>query len=438
MEKTYSAEDVMLLNILRCEPPNLAFDFFGYGGLTRSIFRYLQETPNLEEIIKSRVHDVVSIPCSSCGNKKKHNLMYDEHEGVLSVMGNTLNQFSGESDAKFFATTKIEGSDSKQYTANFLAVEVYREKGNLHPIWELGFYITKPGEKAILYGEESVIEIPSTKSRLKLYGLLSNFIKDSRKIKFDANLNGINRENKGLHYLNSLVENNEISKIIDHSEFNDNRSKWFRYLLGTMDIQKKFKFEDRLGYSQGFRKYRIVLTSSHLDHRDIQGGYSIKTLASTENDPERPNWRVKYEGPYYHEEALKRFLEIGNTFLGLMYINAEKGSRQFDIALDPAHIDFTYATIVNDKDKIPITISSWETPYSKKDIILPNGKIHHYVQLWNKSKEPLALNEGANFDDNVHPKKFMNRLIEIMPEISYGDGSKFIEQAISYGVPLIR
>lgn len=437
MEKTHSKEDVTLLNLLRCEPPNLAFDFFGYGGLTRSVFRYLQEIPDLEKIISNKAGEIIAIPCSSCENAKEHNLMYDNHEGVLSVMANTVNQFSGKSDAKFFATVQIKGSDQKDYTVNFLAIEVYREKGNAHPIWELGFYITPCSSKDVIYGEESIIEVPNSESRSGLYRMLTNFIKSAKKINFDSSLIGINRENKDIRYLNSLVEN-ETTKVIDHSEFNDNRSKWFRYLLGTMDIQKKLKFEDRLGYEKGFRKYRVVLTSSHLDHRDVQGGYSIKTLASTEGDIPNPNWRVKYEGPYYHEEALKRFLEIGNTLLNLMYINAEKSFRQFDIALDPTHIDFTFATIVRDKDNLPVTITSWETPYGKVNNLLPNGKIHHYLQLWGNSKVPLVLDEGANFDDNVHPKKFMARLIEIMPQINYQDGSGFVEQALNYGVPLIR
>jgi len=448
-EEIPTKEDITLLNLLRCEPPTLAFDFFSYGGLTRSVFRLLQEIPNLEEIISEKSGTTLNIPCSL--SERQHSLDYRKEDGIYYIVANTYNNFSQRSDAKFFARTKIESTDGKEYDATFLALEVYREKGNRRPVWELGFYITEKGGKKILYGEEIVTDVPQTEARLTLYPQLIKFIKSMGGLIYNPAWQGIVQTNDQLKFLNSIVTTEGPIRVISQREFNENRAKWFRYLTGTLDVEKIIKIEDRLGYKIGYRSYRIELVSCNLTSGPPDK-FSVQILATTEDDPTRPNEReliagrnLPCKGIYSHGDAIRLFLKESNFYTKLMYTNAEKGDPQFEIALDPRHIDFRYATIVKDRNGSPITITSWETPYGLDGRLLPRVKTrgemrqqtHHYLQFWGDSPLPLRLDESICFPQGIHPRSFMGKLIAAMPQIEYRDGSTFIEQAISYGVPLI-
>ena len=144
------------------------------------------------------------------------------------------------------------------------------------------------------------------------------------------------------------------------------------------------------------------------------------------------------EGPLTHKEAWTRFLEIGNLYLDTLYLHAGKGKRQFDIALNLGQVEFRYSTIIKDKRNVPITISSWESLYGLDGKLCPPKEPHHYIQLGNKSSQPLRLDERINFEQGTHPRSFMRKLRYAIPNIRYGDGSKFVRDAIKQGVPFNR
>ena len=112
-KEAFTEKDVQIINLLRCEPPTLAFDFFGYGGLTRSVFKLLQGVDDLEARILKKAGEIVQIPCHIC-NTREHTLSYNESKGALSVIVNTYNNFSKQSDAKFLARAEITGKDNKK------------------------------------------------------------------------------------------------------------------------------------------------------------------------------------------------------------------------------------------------------------------------------------------------------------------------------------
>lgn len=442
----FTIEDVQILNLLRCEPPTLAFDFFGYGGLPRSVFHNLMnKMPNLEDIVRKRLNGeqglLVDIPASDDVEKKReHIVSYNFVKDVFSVIANTYNHFSNQSDAKYFAFTSILGDDGKDYLAHFVALEVYRGKGDGHPIWEFGFYITEPGKGNILHGEETVVDVPRLEDRIFLYKNICNLISRMKGFVYGTALHGINRSNANLEYITTLTDGNRGLRVIDHDEFNQNRAKWFRYLQGTGVVKKVLKFEDRCGYKKGYRNYRVELISAHLTGAPEER-YFVDVLADTEEDVEHPNERILREGPYQHEEALERFLAIGNIYLDLMYLNAQKGRAQFNIGLNSAHIDFSYLTIVIDNAGMPITVSSWETPYADDKTLLPKTKgqqtMRHYLQLWNCEPKPLTLYEGVNFKEGVHPRSFMKQMISCLKTAQY-DPETFVRIAQESGIPLIE
>jgi len=415
--------DITILNTLRCEPPSFAFDFFDYAGLPRSVFHLLQDIPDLENRIQANSGKNISIPSSSTSGIREHSISYERYNGIFFVLANAYNNFSKQSDAKLLASSKIRGLDGKTYDATFLALEVYREKGDRHPIWEVGFYITAKGSKKILYEESVIIYMPESSARSSLIAPLVKFIQSINGLPYNPSTQGITHNPNKFIYLSSLIQNTPHIGIIDEAEFAENRAKWFRYLVGTLDVEKVFKFEDRSD-PQNIKKYRVELISTHLIP-NVKGGYITEVFEDT---------KKKQKGPFGHRDALAVFYEQGNHYLDLLYQRAGKGKRQFDISLNPQQNDFRFATIVMDIEHLPITISSWKTPYRLDGRKLPQGMLHYYLLLWDHSPNPLRLDEGINFDG--HPRHFMGRLLKAMPSIEYRGGSTFIEQARQYGVPL--
>lgn len=434
-KKTADNIDIKIFNLLRCEPPSLTFDFFSYGGLTASVFRLLQGIGNLEEIILNKSGKSIPIPSSSDLNLEEHRLTYQEDKGVYSILANTYNTFSNLSDVKMFGTTEIKGTDGEKYKASLLALEVYREEGNERPVWELGFYITKNGSKEILYGEEIVVNVPPNNRRLALEGKVTTFILLTMKnMGYNPSLKGFFHNLQESKYLTKILTNER--EVMSKEDFKKNRARWFRYLTGTLDIKKVLKFDDLYYFTNVSepRVSRVELTSSHLASENGRG-YLVGVLEDSEGYSKNPNPKITQEGPFTHEEAWMRFLEVGNHNMDKIYHNAGKGRRQFDIALDWRQIDFRYAIIVKDAAGVPITVSSWESPSRNGDPITQKTP-HHYIQLWNESPEPKRLDEGVIFD--LHPTQFMRKLRYAIPQFEYKDGSDFVEKAIRYGVPLIN
>jgi hypothetical protein len=333
-------------------------------------------------------------------------------------------------DAKFFGRAEIQDAKGKKYDATFLALEVYREKGNYHPIWDLGFYVNEKNK--ILYEENITIDIPNIDKRFPLHQSIAQFIKSMKELRYDPDWKGILHNTQKLKYLNSVIKDSKDIGIIGTSHFNQNRAKWFRYLSGTQPVEEIIKLQDLYKFG-GSRIYRIELVSSHLISKK-EGGYCIQILEDSEGVPITPNPRIMQEGPLPYDEALQRFLQLGNHFSHHLYIHAGKGRRQYDIAANWEKTKLKYAVIVRDSENNPITVTSWETPFAIDGNKLPSGKIHHYLELWGNSG-PQRLDEGVYFEGI--PRKFMGKLLGAMPRINYEDGKTFVDQAIKYEVPLI-
>lgn len=419
--------DIAILNILRCEPPSNAFNFFEYGGLPRSVLKLLQEKADLETLISERSGRQLSFDSLS-DDGTSHKLIYEQRDGISSIFVNTHNDISKESDAKFFARTEIKGTDGNKYHVNLLALEVYRKNGN--PIWELGFYVT---DNEILYGEEIMLELPREYKRLNFLGKLNRFILSMQKLQYDTSLKGITNNN--FQYLKEITQEKSIKKITEE-KFEEIRAKRVRYLTGTLGKRIVFKFEDRMGYKQGYRIYRVELVNSYLDPSK-KDSYYIEIIADTEGRSVQPNEKFIEMGPYSHKEALAHFFRIVDHYLLHLHINAGIDDTKFKISHDSGHIDFRFATVVKNKSQVPITIVSKETPYGLDGRILPSAQLHHYIELYSPSSS-LRLDEGVHFKNGLHPRKFMGKLINAVSEIDYTDNSTFIQQAISQGVPLIN
>jgi len=440
-----SITDISILNILRCEPPTLAFNFFEYGGLTRSVFSLLQDVGDLEAIISENRNKSFDIPSSSTGGEKKHTLLYEVNHDSHIVVANTHNNFSNRSDLKFLGITPLLGIDEKIYQATSIALEVYREKGNQRPIWAMGFYITGTGSKDIVYGEEAIIEMPETSKRVELIGRCMELVLASLNyIDYNPIWTGIINDPNEFKYLKNIMETTKDINVITKGYFEQERTKWFRYLAGTLDVKKVFKFEDSVGYVGGFRAYRVELTSTHLDPVET-GRYKIRVLATTERFPQIEthakdvNAQVIEFRPYSrHRDALTSFLKISNHYLRHIHIKAGLDNSPFIIPSNFSQTDFKYVTIIKDADGVPITISSWETPY-RGGVKLPSGQVHHYLQLWDNSANPSAplyLHEGIYFPIGQHPRTFMGKLLRVIPQIRYKDGSAFLDESIRQNILL--
>jgi hypothetical protein len=433
--KEYTKDDITLLNILRCVPPDLRkFNFFEYGGLTRSILKLLKEVPDLDTIIEQNSDRVVDIPCTAKDNLKDHTIIYTAIPGCRSILANTYNQFSEQSDAKWFIERDIYGPNCETYKASLVALEVYRG-ASIHPLWEIGLYITK--DNNIVYGEEAVLDINTFQpsERMKLLGKLSKF---SRGIDIPTEYqNGgvIKKSNEGLPLMEQLILDTNIMKVISEDEFNQRTSDRLRYLTGTNDIKKMFRIEDLAGYNTGFRRYDVELISEHLG--STEGSFSVQTIAGTERDLKNPNARTKQESNYTHKQGIERFLEIGNILLNLMYMNAQKGSKQFDITMD-----FNYVTTAYDKNNVPVTITVWERPAYLADGRLDHSRKEHYIQIWNCNPKPLILEEGKCFPEKIHfqkPKEtdpLIKQMVRTMGEIEYNPDT-YLSNAIAEGIPFI-
>ena len=104
-----SRKDILLLNILRCEPPSYKFDYYSYGGLPRSVMNSLRDF-SLEELLQNKDSRVVNVGSVSTGEEKNaHVMRYSSMGNVRSVIVNAYNNNSAERDHKFWLELPLAG-----------------------------------------------------------------------------------------------------------------------------------------------------------------------------------------------------------------------------------------------------------------------------------------------------------------------------------------
>jgi hypothetical protein len=426
-EKEFDQADVMILNTLRCEPPTLRFNFFEYAGLQKSVFRLLSDIRHngfgsLDEIIEGKNCQIVNIPSSQDPHSNGHMVMYNSKPGGIStIIVNAYNNFSGERDAKMVGRAKIKGTDGKDYYATLIAIEVYRGKGNLRPVWGVGLYISptdpQSSEERCLYEESFFYDLPRVADRSFFNRPIAAFLdRGLSQIVYDPSLDGVT-----LHkpkYLSGILDKNKGVERVSEMTFEANAHKWFRYLLGTLDVRKVIKIEDRYALHGNPTKYRVELISTHLTNES--GEYLVERLEDGHS--------LK-DGPFSHEQAWQHFIQSGNDYARRMCLNAGKPILPFSISIDWRRIDFEYATAVADASNKPIVLTSWSSPFDQEGIKLDQER-HYYFQFWNGSPDPLRFEVGnfgkKDLQDPNHPKAVMRRITESVPFITYGDGSQFI------------
>jgi hypothetical protein len=414
METEYQPLDLSILNLLSSEPPTLAFDFFGFGGLPRSVFSLLNNIGDLEDIIKQNNNRSLTIP-SLVDKHGDRTLRYEVCDSVHGVVANTYNAGSKKSDAKLLGTTTVLDSDGRPTRVTALGLEVYRTTGN--NIWQFGFYISQ-NNKDIQYGEELITELPSD---MKATQVFSNFMRSLFLLqpgKLPAK-KGIVQDPADFSYLTEVLVKD--ARVIDEKEFRKNRGKWFRYLTGTMDLHRVIKFEDFHGYVNGYRAYSLELASTHLEANG-NGKYQIYLLGNTElledNELDPNGKRILYPPYENHSEAFQDFLYLGNHLLNHIHINAGLVKSPFSIQVERGDIDLRYATVIKDKGGTPITIASYESPFRLWQK-LPKGQIHHYMKIYAPNSPTLALDETKDWPLGLKPKDFMHQLHEIIPKEKY-------------------
>lgn len=442
IKQKYTRADVSILNILRCEPPSFAFNFLEYAGLPRSVFRLLKSIDDedygtLDDIVSEGNCRTREIPSSSSSTLRPHTLFYEKNDTMELIIVNAYNKFSDKSDSKFFANAHIKGTDGKDYDATFIALEVYREKGNMHPVWQLGVFVTNPHDSnhlsEALYEESLIVDLSQSEERLKLYASITKFILTALATQaHNPDWQGINQDPNHFNYLQNITGETAGIDVVDEETFRKNVAKWYRYLVGTMDINNILKFEDRYAGNNPFN-YRVELVGTHLTDSG-SGKYLIELMEDCRDDAEP----TRELGPFSHAQAVSQFVQSGNHYLDRLYQNAGKGKRQFEIAMNWQRIDFRYATIVSDVSGEPITVSSWSTPYGLDGEKLSNGQRHHYLQLWGSSPEPLRLDEGKHFPQGIHPRNFMGQLTNMIGSIEYNDGKNLLELGPDKGIPLMN
>jgi hypothetical protein len=434
VEPEYDAVDIMILNILRCEPPSLRFNFFEYAGLPGSIFRLIADIKHngfgsIDDVVAARDCKILNLPSSKDPHSNGHILTYRAKEKTSVITANAYNNFSGERDLKLLGRSKIKGTDGRDYLATFVALEVYRGKGNLRPVWEIGLYISPTkeitSEDGCLYEESFVCDVPRVVDRKTINGPLNAFLDQGlSELVYDPSLNGVTLHKP--RYLSALVKRRGVD-IVSSNTFEVNANKWLRYLLGTLDVKKVIKIEDKYARRDDPIKYRVELISTHLTQDS--GEYLVERLEDEQ---------ASKDGPFNHREATEEFVRVGNSYLDTMYRSARKGERQFSVSLDWTRIDFEYATIVPDARGVPIVLTSWSSPFDVDGRKLDKTR-HYYFQVWNGSPEPLRIELGnfafrTDSENPGHPKNVMKRLIGAMPAIEYGDGSRLNDALVREGV----
>ncbi len=409
-------QDILILNTLRCEPPSVEFDFLGYGGLPRSVFRMLQSHDDLESVIRDSAGSTKYIPSASSGGTHQHWMRYETRGGISSILANAHNSLSNESDFKMYSRFDYKGLDGNAYTFHFVALEVSRTRGNLHPVWQVGLYITPKGLSATSYEDSLIVELETSKQNVRviMMGALNSFVAAEKKAA-DAN---------------SLVAPPSLRTILrDHikevpkEEFYRERSHWFSYLTGTMEREIWLEVEDH--HTDGPpRAYRALLTTSHLLRREHK--YQVFAWENNEG-VEDPAFRDDSGSFMTHEEAWNYFLDIGNLWIDRIYESARGTPRQFSVALDRSRMEFRYARFTRpDAEGVPILASSWISHFRPDGEKLPPSDRHHYVQFWGASPTSLLrLDEGIHFPSGLKPHSLIDAYDTLAPSLVYGDGSGF-------------
>jgi hypothetical protein len=194
--------DDTIVNLLRCEPPSPAFNYFEYGGLTRSIFQLMSNIEDLEDIVRSR---------SESGNdhvvseNTGYDIFYSNSDSFISIVANPHNKINHHHDAKFFFRSNIRDNKGKEYNANFIAIEVYRDKEGNNPIWEFGLYFTEKKSNEIIYAEEAIVHKTPSIPRTLFLARIIHFNAKLSELNYCPLLYGIKQETSSLTYLNEHI-----------------------------------------------------------------------------------------------------------------------------------------------------------------------------------------------------------------------------------------
>lgn len=421
-----TATDRAILDLIRCEPPSRKFDYFRYDRLPRTVFKQLQKLGDLEEIIALNRGRNITFPSSREGNHK-HHLSYCKEKNYHLIIANTFNQFSDYSDVKLIATTAID--NSPVYQATLIGLETYRREDK-HPIWEIGFYITKKENNKIIYGEQTVVEISNPSNRSEMYKRFPNLADRLHEFKYSPENNGTVDSPEIFKVLDGITSGSTNITTVSPEDFKIIAPKRFRYLTGTQDVISKLKFDDRLGYEpELFRRYRVELIGSEAGSPIDR--YLVLVLATTEAEEESskhpdPNGKFLLFGPYdTKSKAEDIYLDRCIHFIKHLHINAELDVVPFPF--DPnSRRDLKYFTIVPDKDHRPIIVTSWELDYFLKTE-LDTGERYPFLEIYSGAPKSLVVREEKDFKEQ--PRIFMESLLKTIEEVGYGNGQPFLTEA---------
>ena len=405
----------LVLDSLRYDPAIAGHEsaYHEKGALTRAIREVFLSIDNLESRVRESGATTVCFPA---GN---HTLHYGFAEGVFSIAANLDNRFSHRQDGKFVGMTKIQDTHGIEHDVQFLALEVYRTKGK--SIWDLGYYVSEANEK--FYAEELVVELKSdTNERLRLLHSICDILLHEIHITgYRSRKPRIIHAPSHMKYLKRFVdrskEENPYLRILRSIKDNGKRE---RYAVGTEGPLKLGKFETADAI------YRVELISPYPD--DSAPRFYVEVIYTPREgrpvDHKGQTGIVASSTDFKQANAL--FIAEERKLLSRLYHTADKRELPFDITPDAD--EFKYATIVKDKKRRRVTVTSWESSVKPDGTPMPWGEAYHRLRLFNGRPTPLVLTED-NFperDDDPtrkkHPRELMPGIIRTISEIEYDVG----------------
>ena len=412
-----SRKDILLLNILRCEPPSYKFDYYSYGGLPRSVMNSLRDF-SLEELLQNKDSRVVNVGSVSTGEEKNaHVMRYSSMGNVRSVIVNAYNNNSAERDHKFWLELPLAGIDGSQYTLDIVSLEVFRGGSEGVSVWQTGLF-GRDANRDILYEERAVIKLPTDVRRVGMYAGLFGYILKEKPL-FDHTLTGkIIDDPSQMKYLSTVLglTKDAIPElgVVDRQNFRSESPRWARYLGGTLDQKLRVKVEDRIAG---------IMYELQMSVDPDSGLYAVDTFEGSN--------RSRLDN-LSHEQAMTELCYRGNKYLDNMFGSVKKDRRLFEMTLNVRRFEYKYSTIVMDADGAPVVVSHWESGFAPNGNKLPSGQKRNFIQFYNSSPTPLVIDEGADFERGTDIKQMTRDIIDAIPKVTYGTGNNFVEDLAKY------
>jgi hypothetical protein len=445
-----------LIEALGCSASTERISFVDNDGVVRiavenlrQIEKLLQDQgDSLDSLIGSLHKRSFSIPLSSEPGPDMHFISFEAISGSHILMTNSPH---ADGDVRVMDLRVASFADAviqqRRYRAWFVAIEIFRESGGDHSMFQLGLYLVDNESQRVAYYEAENIKVTGHAARSVLRRVLLESATCLASLRYDpdAMRDRFLQPARSVCLARILRELGDNVIIVPLEDYLDKLRDIFSYLQGA-NIRERTKFQHNFDPATKGLLYRVQLLRTNLSrlprmrHQDTD--YAVET----------------YRKPPGHrrEEILGRklcsaaegeilFLDECKGYLDELYAEAGLTKRHSELA--PFHtqqgprslpyVDLRYVTILRARNDQPLVMTHWRIRHDQNGSPLPRDRYIDRLQFWSASGQFACLEENKDFWAGIEQVKDISKgIMACAHRIDASSLTTLAQQLVDFGVTL--